>query len=186
MANRTTGIVASGVIGIGLLAALVALAGGALSKAPADPHAATRPAPATATSPQAPAAAPEAPVAPMSGAGANRPAPKPTAADPAPAPPAAQPAVPAAPAIVVIHARYGSGDQWADVTERVRQLVLDDGLKLPRNLHKTLGVDPVPGFMKYLDLSLTINGAEVYLTVGDNLQIDPLTARSTPPPAPAK
>jgi hypothetical protein len=85
-----------------------------------------------------------------------------------------RPAAAAAPIIVVKWARYGSDNRWADVTEECQRLLRDDALTLPRNLHKILNADPVPGFMKYVDLTLVINGVEVQMTVADNLELTPL------------
>ncbi|MDB5324312.1 MAG: hypothetical protein JWN40_5943 [Phycisphaerales bacterium] len=114
---------------------------------------------------------------------------KPTTANVAKPPPATAPVAPpaqaaAGPSIVVAYARYGSGDRWADVTEPCKRLVSEHGLKFPRDMHRILRTDPVPGFMKYLELSLVINGVEVWLTVGDNLQLDPLNISTEPPPEP--
>src|SRR5688572_25630326 len=41
-------------------------------------------------------------------------------------------------------ARYGRDDVWVDVTSQVRGLVSGDTLVFPRDLHKTLNVDPMP------------------------------------------
>jgi hypothetical protein len=111
---------------------------------------------------------------------------KPATANVGKPPPATAPVTPAAagPSIVVAYARYGSGDRWADVTEPCKRLVNEHGLKFPRDMHRILRTDPVPGFMKYLELSLVINGVEVWLTVGDNLQLDPLNISTEPPPEP--
>jgi len=62
--------------------------------------------------------------------------------------------------------------------------VQEHGLKFPRDMHRVLGADPVPGFMKFLELSLIINGTEVWLTVADNLQLDPINISTEPPPEP--
>jgi hypothetical protein len=51
-------------------------------------------------------------------------------------------------------------------------------------MHRILDADPTPGYMKYLELSLVINGAEVWLTVADNLQLDRLNLSTEPPPDP--
>ena len=95
-----------------------------------------------------------------------------TAGDAAATEPATQPSKP--PVLEVKSARYGSGDNWVDVTGQCRKLVRYGILVLPKDLHTTFEVDPDPGFMKYVDLVLIINGAEVKMTVADNLQLIPL------------
>jgi hypothetical protein len=89
-----------------------------------------------------------------------------------------------APTIVVAYARYGKGDRWADVTEPCRRMVHEHGLKFPRDMHRVLGTDPVPGYMKFLELSLIVNGTEMWLTIADNLQLDPMSLSTDPPPEP--
>ena len=78
------------------------------------------------------------------------------------------------PLLEVKSARYGSGDNWVDVTGQCRKLVNHGILVLPKDLHTIFEVDPDPGYMKYVDLVLIINGAEVKMTVADNLQLMPL------------
>jgi hypothetical protein len=95
--------------------------------------------------------------------------------------PAAAAASGAGQTVVVISARYGAGDAWVDVTPQVQRLVLEHGLKLPRDLHKTFGADPVPGFMKYVEMSLVVNGLEMWVTVADSLQLNTFSLSTTPP-----
>jgi hypothetical protein len=162
---------------IGLLA-VIACAGGlfdfsAGKPAATQPQSARSPATGTAQSP----ATPTTPTASTPPPVAERRAP--TSMPAAPAPQGA-----AAPTIVVAYARYGKGDRWADVTEPCRRLVHEHGLKFPRDMHRVMGTDPVPGYMKFLELSLIINGTEIWLTVADNLQLDPLNISTEPPPEP--
>jgi hypothetical protein len=105
---------------------------------------------------------------------------------PARAAPARAPAKGAAPGagtptVVVISARYGFGDAWVDVTPQVQQLVREDGLRLPRDLHKVFKADPTPGFMKYVEMSLIVNGVEMWVTAADSLQLNALSLSTTPP-----
>lgn len=159
---------------IGLLA-VIACAGGlfdfSAGKSAATPLQAARP-PAT-------GAAAKSPATPTSPSVAERRIPTSAPAAAASAPPGA-----GAPTIVVAYARYGSGDRWADVTEPCRRLVREHGLKLPRDMHGVLGADPVPGFMKFLELSLIVNGTEMWLTIADNLQLDPMSLSTDPSPEP--
>lgn len=71
-------------------------------------------------------------------------------------------------------ARYGRGSNWVDVTEQIRALSRNGSLVLPKNLYTTLDVDPDPGYMKYVEMVLVINGEEVQMRVADNLQLEPL------------
>lgn len=71
-------------------------------------------------------------------------------------------------------ARYGNNGNWVDVTERCRALVNHGKLILPQDLHTTLDVDPNPGYMKYVEMIVVVNGAEIRMTVADNLQLTPL------------
>ena len=53
----------------------------------------------------------------------------------------------------LIRADYGSGNQWVDVTQRVRSLIHGDSLNF-RVDNNTLGVDPRPGNAKVLRLQI--------------------------------
>ena len=81
-------------------------------------------------------------------------------------------------AILIKSARYGRDDQWVDVTPQVRGLVNGDTIIFPRDLHATFNVDPVPGRMKYVDMTVIMDGRVVEMTVGDNLNITPLRLRA--------
>jgi hypothetical protein len=100
-----------------------------------------------------------------------------------------QPPKPDAPFVEVRTARYGYGDRWADVTDACKAMVRGDTLTLPVNLHRPLGADPAPGFMKYVEMVVVVNGTDVHLTVADSLQLTTLrlsspaeAAAATPPP----
>ena len=74
-------------------------------------------------------------------------------------------------------ARYGRDDQWADVTPQVRGLVNGDTIVFPRDLQGTFNVDPVPGRMKYVEMTIIVDGRPVEMTVGDSLHVTPLRLR---------
>jgi len=101
----------------------------------------------------------------------------------------AKPVNPDTPFLDIRTARYGYGDRWADVTGACRNLIRGETLTLPMNLHRAMGVDPAPGFMKYVELVVAINGADVHLAIADSLQLTSLrlsspadAAAATPPP----
>jgi hypothetical protein len=76
--------------------------------------------------------------------------------------------------ILIESARYGRDDQWVDVTPQVRGLVSGDAIVFPRDLQATLGVDPIPGRMKYVEMTIVIDGRVMEMTVGDSLHVTPL------------
>ena len=71
-------------------------------------------------------------------------------------------------------ARYGRDNEWVDVTPQVRGLVSGDTVVFPRDLQATFNVDPVPGRMKFVDMTVVVDGRVIEMTVGDNLNITPL------------
>ena len=75
-------------------------------------------------------------------------------------------------------ARYGRDDEWVDVTPQVRGLIKGDTIVFPRDLQATLKVDPVPGRMKYVEMTLIIDGRPVEMTLGDSLHLTPLRLRA--------
>jgi hypothetical protein len=75
-------------------------------------------------------------------------------------------------------ARYGRDNEWVDVTPQVRGLVSGDTIVFPRDLQATFNVDPVPGRMKSVQMTIVIDGRVVEMTVGDNLNITPLRLRA--------
>jgi hypothetical protein len=99
--------------------------------------------------------------------------PKPPAAAAAPAIKAPAPS-PDLPPIMVISARFGVGDRWVNVTDQFREMVRDDTLKFPMFMSETLGVDPWPRRVKYVDIVLMLNGVPVRMAVGENHFGDPL------------
>ena len=81
-------------------------------------------------------------------------------------------------AIRVESARYGRDDEWTDVTPQVRALINGDTIVFPRDLHKTFNVDPVPGRMKYVDMTLIVDGRVMEMRLGDSLHLTPLRLRA--------
>jgi hypothetical protein len=71
-------------------------------------------------------------------------------------------------------ARYGRDDEWVDVTPQVRGLVSGDTIVFPRDLQATFNVDPIPGRMKYVEMTVVVDGRVMEMTVGDNLHVKPL------------
>ena len=80
--------------------------------------------------------------------------------------------------IRVESARYGRDDQWVDVTPQVRGLVDGDTIVFPRDLHTTFNVDPIPGRMKYVEMTIVVDGRVMEMTVGDSLHVTPLRLRA--------
>jgi hypothetical protein len=80
--------------------------------------------------------------------------------------------------IRVESARYGRDDVWVDVTPQVRELVNADTIVFPRDLHATFNVDPIPGRMKYVEMTIIVDGRVMEMTVGDSLHVTPLRLRA--------
>ena len=81
-------------------------------------------------------------------------------------------------AIRIESARYGRDNVWVDVTPQVRGLIAGDTIVFPRDLQGTLHVDPVPGRMKTVEMTIIIDGRPMEMSVGDNLNITPLRLRA--------
>ena len=75
-------------------------------------------------------------------------------------------------------ARYGRDKEWADVTPQVRGLVSGDTIVFPRDLQATFNIDPVPGRMKYVEMTIIVDGRPMEMTVGDSLHVTPLRIRA--------
>ena len=75
-------------------------------------------------------------------------------------------------------ARYGRDDVWVDVTPQVRGLINGDTIVFPRDLHATFNVDPIPGRMKYVEMTIIVDGRVMEMTVGDSLHVTPLRLRA--------
>jgi hypothetical protein len=60
----------------------------------------------------------------------------------------------------------------------VRSLVAGDTIVFPRDLQGTFHVDPVPGRMKTVEMTIILDGHPVEMSVGDNLNITPLRIRA--------
>jgi hypothetical protein len=73
----------------------------------------------------------------------------------------------AAKKLVIKHAEYGAGDQWADVTAKVAAGVKADRIREVVNF-KTMDADPAPGTAKGLKVIYTLDGQESKAEVPDN------------------
>jgi hypothetical protein len=73
---------------------------------------------------------------------------------------------PVADELVIRTARYGTDGHWADVTDTLAQLVVENSLTLLVN-YRTLG-DPAPGMAKRLELGYTYGGQSHDIVVPDN------------------
>ena len=76
-------------------------------------------------------------------------------------------------------ARYGRDEVWVDVTPQVRALINGDTIVFPRDLQATLNVDPIPGRMKYVEMTIIVGGQVMDMTVGDSLHVTPLRLRAS-------
>ena len=76
------------------------------------------------------------------------------------------PAQPAEPKITITSARWGGGRNWADVTERVKELVA--GSKTFHANPTVLGKDPTPGWRKQLEIEYLKNDEKKKLTVKED------------------
>jgi hypothetical protein len=84
------------------------------------------------------------------------------------------------PPLMVVSARYGSGEHWANITDPVREMVKNGVLALPQKLFIEVGVDPTPGFMKYIDLIVMIDGVPMRIFTAENEEADPLRVAAEP------
>lgn len=91
----------------------------------------------------------------------------------------------AAQQLEILTARYGAGNTWLDVTDRVRGLAAGNKLSL-RVDTSTLGSDPAPGVGKTLMVRYRYNGREADAFAGDfsTLTLPPLVEPSPAPGAP--
>jgi hypothetical protein len=99
----------------------------------------------------------------------------------------AAPATPATPAaaqgvvgVVITRARYGVGETWADVTDFMRQQLIQGELRHfdPMSIYEVGRIDPAPNEMKYLELEYTWKGKP------DRLRAPEHAFFSLPPTAP--
>ena len=62
--------------------------------------------------------------------------------------------------LVITRARYGVGETWADVTDFVREQMVQGELRHfdPMTIFEVGRIDPAPQLMKYLELEYTWNG----------------------------
>jgi hypothetical protein len=84
--------------------------------------------------------------------------------------------------VTIVRAKFGTGKDWADVTEQVRKLVKDSKLHLvvPRegNTLQQLGFpDPAPNRLKQLEVFYSVNGKEYNVTgeAGQELSLPPMS-----------
>lgn len=87
--------------------------------------------------------------------------------------PRTKPGLPALPPLMVVSARYGIGDTWANVTDPMRELVKDGVLGLPKFLSKDFGIDPRPDVMKYIDLIVMVDGVPMRFFIAENIDAPP-------------
>ena len=83
--------------------------------------------------------------------------------------------LPALPPLMVVSARYGGKDRWANVTDAMRELVKDGELAIPQNLSAVLGVDPFPNSLKFIELIVMINGVPARIFTVENADGPPIT-----------
>lgn len=69
--------------------------------------------------------------------------------------------------VKLVSAVYGSGTQFADVTDRVKALLDEPGAVFHANPH-WLGADPTPGWNKALVIVHEVDGKRRTFTVGEN------------------
>lgn len=69
--------------------------------------------------------------------------------------------------VKLVSAVYGSGTQFADVTDRVKALLDEPGAAFRANPH-WLGADPTPGWNKALVIVHEVDGKRRTFTVGEN------------------
>ncbi|MEZ5401446.1 MAG: DUF3395 domain-containing protein [Bryobacteraceae bacterium] len=74
----------------------------------------------------------------------------------------------------ILNARYGQGNTWADVTQRVRSLVQNNALSVTAG-SGALATDPLPGIQKTLEVRYRHQGEENTVSVrdGETLQLPP-------------
>jgi hypothetical protein len=75
----------------------------------------------------------------------------------------------------IIEARFGGGDKWLDVTDRLVAAVTDDSLAITPS-YENLG-DPLPGQAKVLQLSYRLDGEPRELEVREGLPLRIQTSR---------
>lgn len=69
----------------------------------------------------------------------------------------------------IVWASFGSGNNWADVTEQVKRLA--DSSDAVRANPDTLGADPSPGWRKQLDIVYVQDGQRRTVTINEDSEI---------------
>ena len=82
-------------------------------------------------------------------------------------PPAKAPA--AAPAVKIVSARWGGGNNWSDVTQKMIELVTAGG-DIWAN-PTTLGADPTPGWRKHLEITYVKDGQQKTMRIDEDQQV---------------
>lgn len=77
-------------------------------------------------------------------------------------PPAEAPKV-----LTIKKARYGAGDKWADVTDKLAAAVSNNALSATAS-NAMAGADPAPGVVKQLEITYTVGGEEKTAVVPEN------------------
>lgn len=83
-----------------------------------------------------------------------------------------QPPNPRNTAVVIVSARWGGGRHWADVTDKVKQLLADQGTFWANP--SSLGADPTPGWRKHLEIIYIKEGVRKKLTLDEDKKLDPV------------
>jgi hypothetical protein len=82
------------------------------------------------------------------------------------------------PPLMVVSARYGAGTHWANITDSVREMVKGGTLALPQNFSAAVGVDPLPGFLKSIDLIVIVDGVPMRIFTAENETAPPFMIAS--------
>ncbi len=61
--------------------------------------------------------------------------------------------------LMIFRARYGDGQRWSDVTDRIRSLARNGQIDIPIE-NDTFGVDPAPGRTKSLVVVFSVDGVQ--------------------------
>ncbi|RYD23460.1 MAG: hypothetical protein EOP88_04115 [Verrucomicrobiaceae bacterium] len=80
--------------------------------------------------------------------------------------------------LIIHRATYAAGDQSADVTRRVRELVSDNQLRLTVD-YQLLRSDPSPGWIKNLTVDYTLDGVRATAVAPDNQVLEITRAPSS-------
>ncbi len=97
---------------------------------------------------------------------------------------ASDPDEPAPKELIIKSARYGAGDQWADVTQQVAAMISGNVLSVEAS--NSLAGDPAPGTVKQMALTYSLGGEEktVVLAESETLNVGEGIADGNPREAP--